>query len=69
METDLAFAALRCQQQLERIASGVDRISDAITLPYQPDELQSLAARLHSVYQSLYVTAAHVEMEVERWGL
>lgn len=69
MDTDLAFAALQCQQQLERIASAVDRMSDAITLPYQEPELQALTVRLHSVYQRLYVTAECVEMEVERWGL
>jgi hypothetical protein len=69
MQTDIAFAALRCQQQLERIASAVDRLSDAITLPYQEHELQQLSARLHSIHQSLYVTAAQIEMEVDRWGL
>lgn len=65
----ITLAAQQANRSLERLRDGIDRLSDADTLPNNQLETVTIVRSLLNLTELLRSTEKLVEAELNRWGL
>lgn len=65
----LLTGVLACLSQIERLHTGLNRLSDSSELPYTTYEAQQLADAIKCVEQLLDTADSMIGLQLQRWGL